>query len=75
MGCAPDTRNYANELSVDYSQRTNPIDLIRPKTHVLMRFARFCKTEYGRYELGPGCALDARNCANEVYVDSFRTIL
>ena len=50
-------------------QRTCPIHLIRPKTLISMHFVRFNQSENGKDELGPGCAPEARNCANELFGD------
>ena len=57
-----------NFLSI-YSQWPCRIHLIRPKTHVLMRFERCLECENGRYQQGLGCAPNARNCANELSID------
>ena len=48
------------------SQRTCQIHLIRSKTLVSLSFVRFNESEYGNDELGPVCAPDAQNCANEL---------
>ena len=68
-GCKTDARNCANELSCGFFRRTCPIHLIRPKSHVLMHFARFCQYQNGRYEIAPGCTADARNFANDLATD------
>ena len=67
--CALDARNCANELSGVVFARTCPIHLIRPKTHVLLRFVRFNQSENIKDKHGPGCAPDARNCVNQVSGD------
>ena len=65
---------WTNILEI-FSQRTCSIHLIRHKIHLLMRFARFWQCENGRYKHGSGCAPDARNYVNELFVDFFRNKL
>ena len=53
--------------------RTCTIHIIKPKTHVLIRFSWLCQSQYSRYEHGSCCAPDARNCLNEASEDYFAT--
>ena len=48
------------------SKQMCPSHLIRLKTHVLIRFARFRQCENGRHELGSDRAPDKQYYANEV---------